>query len=218
MMNNVVQDECELVEGRTSEGRTREGQEKSNDHKGMIRMEGIKMRRLRYQVACSLDGYIAGPNDEFDWIPPEPGFDFEALYDQFDTFVMGRRTYEVVKDIGVLLPNKQIIVASRSLRQENHPGIEVVSEGLQARIQQLLREPGKDIWLYGGGELFSQMLEWDLVDTIELAILPIILGGGIPFIVSKGIRRRLTLIGHQAYPAGMVLIEYKIEKQWNENQ
>jgi dihydrofolate reductase len=52
------------------------------------------MRRLRYQVACSLDGFIAGPDDGYDWITPEPTFDFEALYAQFDTLLMGRRTYE----------------------------------------------------------------------------------------------------------------------------
>ena len=58
------------------------------------------MRRVRYQVACSLDGYIAGPNDEFDWIIPEPSFDFEALHEQFDTLLMGRRTYEIVHAMG----------------------------------------------------------------------------------------------------------------------
>lgn len=57
------------------------------------------MRRLRYQVACSLDGYIAGLNGDFDWIIPEPAFDFDALYAQFDTLLMGRRTYEAVQNL-----------------------------------------------------------------------------------------------------------------------
>jgi hypothetical protein len=80
------------------------------------------MRRIRYQVACSLDGYIAGPKDEFDWITPEPSFDFDALYAQFDTLLMGRRTYETVQSMGETFRGKRVIVASRSLRQEDHPG------------------------------------------------------------------------------------------------
>jgi dihydrofolate reductase len=166
------------------------------------------MGRLRYQVACSLDGFIAGPEDEFDWITPEPSFDFEALRAQFDTLLMGRRTYEIVHAMGESFYGKQVIVASRSLRQEDHPDIEVVSEGLEARVQELRVQPGRDIWLYGGGDLFSQLLEWNLVDTVEPAIIPILLGGGIPLLPAHGVRRRLAYIRQHTYTSGMVLLEY----------
>ena len=53
-------------------------------------------RRLRYQVAVSLDGFIAGPNGEYDWIVMDPSIDFAALFKEFDTAVMGRKTYEVL--------------------------------------------------------------------------------------------------------------------------
>lgn len=169
------------------------------------------MRRLRYQVACSLDGFIAGTKDEFDWIIPEPAFDFDALYAQFDTLIMGRRTYEIVHDMGESFRGKQVIVASRSLRQEDHPDIEVVNDDLEARVRELRAMPGQDIWIYGGGGLFSQLLAWDLVDTIELAIIPIILGEGIPFLVPDGKRRQLKLTKHSAYPSGMMLLEYEVQ-------
>jgi dihydrofolate reductase len=170
------------------------------------------MRLLRYQVACSLDGFIAGPQDEFDWITPEPSFNFEELYAQFDTLLMGRRTYEIVRGMGESFEGKQVIVASRSLRQEDHPDVEVVSEGLEARIRELREQPGRDIWIYGGGGLFSQLLAWNLVDRIEPAIIPIILGGGVPLVPSRGVRRPLKLIGQQTYPSGMVLLEYEVQK------
>lgn len=168
------------------------------------------MRRVRYQVACSLDGYIAGPNDEFDWITPEPSFDFEALYAQFDTLLMGRRTYEVVRASGETFRGKQVIVASRSLRQADYPEVEIVREGLEARVRELRAQPGRDIWLYGGGGLFSQLLAWNLVDTVEPAVIPILLGGGVQLLSPYGIRRRLTLVGHHTYPSGMLLLEYKV--------
>lgn len=170
------------------------------------------MRRVRYQVACSLDGFIAGPNDEFDWITPEPNFDFDALYEQFDTLLMGRRTYEIVRAAGESFHGKHVIVASRLLRQEDHPDIEVVNDGLEERIRQLRELPGKDIWLYGGGALFSQLFTWNLVDTIEPAIIPILLGEGVQMYPLLEVRKQLTLIEHQVYPSGMVLLEYEVQK------
>lgn len=169
------------------------------------------MRRVRYQIACSLDGFIAGLDDDFSWITPEPSFDFDELYAQFDTLLMGRRTYEIVRAAGEGFRGKRVLVASRTLPPDHHPGIEVVRDGLQERIRELRGQSGGDIWLYGGGELFSQVLEWGLVDTIEPAIIPILLGSGIPFLPSPAVRRRLTLIRHRAYPSGMVLLEYEVQ-------
>jgi dihydrofolate reductase len=169
------------------------------------------MRRVRYQVACSVDGYIAGPDDSFDWITPEPTFDFAELYAQFDTLLMGRRTYEIVRASGESFRGKQIVVASRTLRPDQHPDIEIVSDGLDERLRELRDRTGRDIWLYGGGELFSQLLSWDLVDTIEPAFIPILLGSGIRFLPSPAVRRRLRLVSHRAYPSGMVLFEYEIQ-------
>lgn len=171
------------------------------------------MRRVRYQVACSLDGFIAGTNDDFDWIIDEPAFDFEAYFAQFDILLMGRRTYEISRSMDESFQGKQVIVASRSLRQEDHPNVEVVSEGLEARIRELRSEPGRDIWLYGGGKLFAQLLEWNLVDTVEPAIIPILLGEGIPLFEAQGIRRNLIYKKHQIYPTGMVLFEYEVQKE-----
>lgn len=171
------------------------------------------MRRIRYQVACSLDGYIAGPDDDFDWIPPEPTFDFDALYARFDTLLMGRRTYEIVREWGESFRGKELVVASRTLRPEDHPGIEIVGDGLEARVRELRARPGRDIWLYGGGELFAQLLEWGLVDSVEPAIVPILLGGGVPLLPAHAARRRLRLTGHRTYPEGMVLLEYEVLRE-----
>jgi dihydrofolate reductase len=168
------------------------------------------MRRVRYQVACSLDGYIAGPHGEFDWIVPEPEFDFAAHYAGFDTFIMGRRTYETVAGMLDHFRGKQVIVASRTLPQDAHPGVEVVATDLEARIRALKAEPGLDIWLYGGGELFAQVLGWGLVDSVEPAIIPILLGGGVAFLPAPAARYGLTLRHQQSYPSGMILLAYDV--------
>lgn len=168
------------------------------------------MRRIRYQVACSLDGYIAGPGGEFDWIVPDPDVDFDQMLSQFDTLLMGRRSYDVIRSMGGSFPGKQVVVVSRSLKQEEHPELVVVSEDVERRIKALRDEDGLDIWLFGGGELFSTLLELNLVDRVEPAIVPILLGGGIPFLPSPAVRRRLSLTAHRVFGSGIVSLEYSV--------
>jgi dihydrofolate reductase len=168
------------------------------------------MRRIRYQVACSLDGFIAGPGGDFDWITRDPDVDFGALFAQFDTLLMGRRTYDVIRSMGLNFPGKRVVVVSRTLQQEEHPDVLVLSGDIERRITALRDEEGLDIWLYGGGELFSALLGMDLVDSVEPAIIPILLGGGVPFLPSPAVRRGLTLTGHRIYRSGIVLLEYSV--------
>ena len=168
------------------------------------------MRRIRYQVACSLDGYIADRNGETGWIVDEPGIDFEELFDQFDTLLMGRLTYESMPDTGDGFWGKRALVFSHTLRQEDHPQITVVSDRIEQTLKELREEPGKDIWLFGGGSLFQSLLDLDCVDTVEPAIIPVLLGGGRPFLPSPAVQRRLTLTAHRVYPSGIVWLEYTV--------
>ena len=170
------------------------------------------MRRIRYCVASSLDGYIAGPAGEFDWIVMDPDIDFEGLFAQFDTFLMGRRTYETMPQGGASGKGTRTFVFSRTLRQEDHPGVTIVSDDAEERLRELRAEPGKDIWLFGGGALFGSLLELGQVDTVEVGVIPVLLGGGIPLLPSPSVRRRLTLTGHRVYPGtGIVILEYATE-------
>lgn len=128
---------------------------------------------------------------------------------------MGRRTYEAAYSHGTFKPDQHVIVASDSLQQEVHEGVEVVRMAeLEQRVRELKAQPGRDIWLYGGGALLSQLLAWNLVDTVEPAIMPILLGGGIPMLAPHGVRRRLTLVKQQTYPSGMVLMAYEVEGRY----
>ena len=170
------------------------------------------MRRVRYQVASSLDGFIAGPNGEADWITMDPDIDFAALFDQFDTLVMGRRTFEAMAaQGGAGTAGQQIVVVSRTLSQADHPRV-IVTADPQSTVAALKSQPeGKDIWLFGGGELFRSFLELGLVDTVEPAIIPVLLGGGIPLLPTPAVRTRLELTRQRVYPkSGIVLLEYAV--------
>jgi dihydrofolate reductase len=167
------------------------------------------MRRIRYSVAASLDGYIAGPNGEFDWIVQDPEIDFTAMFAQFDTFLIGRRTFEAMAG-GPKLDGR-VIVFSRTLRPEDHPEVTIVAGNERETVEALRREPGKDIWLFGGGELFRNLLEIGLVDTVEVAVIPILLGGGIPLLPPPAQQTKLRLTGRRVYEAtGIVSLKYDV--------
>jgi dihydrofolate reductase len=169
------------------------------------------MRRIRYAVAMSLDGYIAGPNDEADWIPMNPEIDFSALFAQFDTFLVGRRTFEVMTrmNTGISLPRTYVF--SRMLRQSDHPDVTVVSDKVEETVAALrAEESNKDIWIFGGGVLFRDLLAAGLVDTVEVGVIPVLLGGGIPLLPPPAKQANLKLTGHKVYKTGTVSLEYAV--------
>ena len=168
------------------------------------------MRRIRYQVACSLDGYIADLDGKTGWIVDEPTIDFAALFDQFDTLLMGRTTYAgLLNDAGDFW-GKKVVVFSHTLRQADHPQVTVVSRDERSILQQMRSLPGKDIWLFGGGKLFQSLLALDCVDTVEPAIIPVLLGGGLPLLPTPAVGRSLTLTSQRVLPSGIVWLEYTV--------
>ena len=169
------------------------------------------MRRVRYAVAASLDGYIAGPKGEADWIIMNPEIDFRAVFEQFDTFLIGRRTFEMMARAGRgETPGMKTFVFSRTLRQQDYPGVTVVAEKSQETVASLRAEPGKDIWLFGGGSLFRSLLDAKLVDTVEVAVIPVLLGEGVPLLASPARLTKLKLTSHKVYKTGIVSLEYAV--------
>jgi dihydrofolate reductase len=169
------------------------------------------MPRIRYQVATSLDGYIAGPRGEADWIVMDPEIDFAALFGQFDTFLMGRRTFEVAGAGGLSGGSGgRTFVFSRTLRQDDHPNVTIVRDVTAATVAPIRGQASKDIWLFGGGELFRSFLDEGLVDTVEVAVMPVMLGGGIPVLPHPARQTTLTLTGHRVFKSGIVLLEYTV--------
>jgi dihydrofolate reductase len=172
------------------------------------------MRKVSYGGAMSLDGFIAGPNGEHDWIVMDPEMDFAEMMNRFDTFLVGRKTFDAMRRMGrdlQDLPGARNIVFSRTLRPADYPQLKI-SDNAERTVAELRATPGKDIALFGGGELFRSLLAAGLVDEVGVSVIPVLLGGGIPLLPSPAARAALTLRKHHVYEkTGVVGLWYDIK-------
>ena len=105
----------------------------------------------------------------------------------------------------------QVFVCSRTLRQEDHPDVTIV-DNPEELMAELRSKPGKDIWLWGGGSLFRSFAELGLVDTVEVAVVPVLLGEGVPLLAGPATRVTLKLTGHKLYAeTGIMSLEYAVQ-------
>jgi dihydrofolate reductase len=171
------------------------------------------MRQVRYGVAMSLDGYIAGPNGEADWIVMDSDIDFGAIFSRFDTLLIGRKTFAAMQAMGGgtgMAPGVRSVVISHTMRQADYPDVMIVNDP-EPFIAELKTKPGKDIWLFGGGVLFQSLLGAGLVDGIDVGVIPVLLGGRIPLLPTPAPRTSLALKSQRVYEkSGIVLLEYDV--------
>ena len=171
------------------------------------------MRRIRYAVVMSLDGYITGPNGEADWIVGDPTVNiaefFKAFYAQFDIAVMGRRTYELV---GGAIEGMRTFVFSRTLSPGDCKGVTILSANGIEELARLRAEKGRDIWLFGGGALFGSLASAGLVDSVELGVMPVLLGGGTSVVSGMTQRVKLKLMHTEHSALGVVSLNYELDR------
>ena len=176
------------------------------------------MRRVRYGVGVSLDGYIAGPAGELNYLVSDKSYDPRPFFAAVDTVLMGRLTYEAALRQGARgFPGMRPYVFSRTLRPVDHPDVTIVSSDAAEIVASLRAETEeKDIWLAGGGRLLASLLAEGMVDTVEVGISPVLLGqAGVQMLAPlPPLDRpvRLDLTGSRAYPSGLLVAEYAVRR------
>ncbi|MGV3615613.1 MAG: dihydrofolate reductase family protein [Fimbriimonas sp.] len=163
-------------------------------------------------IAASLDGYIAGPDDDLSWLFTDADYGFSSFFAGVDTLIMGRGTYDVVRTFGDWpYPGKRTIVVSRSGGVEvDTPDTEVYSADLPGLITRLSEADCKNVWLVGGGELVRSFLEQGLLDQITVSMHPILLGTGVP-LFPGGFRRTLLMLKDtNVFEGGLVQLNYHV--------
>ena len=191
------------------------------------------MRELKYFVACSVDGFIAGEDGSLDAFAddgsyfaelfasyPEtcPGHLREALgvraeNERFDTVLMGRKTYEPGLEVGLSSPYPTLkqYVFSTTMEESPHEDVTLVSEDAAGLIRELKKGPGKDVWLAGGSTLAASLFSEGLVDELVLKMNPVVLGSGIPLFSGDVDSTRLELADGETYSGGVTLLRYRVK-------
>jgi dihydrofolate reductase len=170
------------------------------------------MSRLRVYIAATLDGFIADAEGGVGWLgaynPADYGYD--AFLASVSSIIMGRVTYEQVLGFGVWpYAGKRTVVLTSRAELPARPGVEAYGGDLRRLLAQLRAETPGDIWLMGGGQTLRGFLDDELVDELDLFIVPLLLGRGLRLFAEAGRPTALRLAAHQAYPSGVVRLLYQ---------
>jgi dihydrofolate reductase len=174
------------------------------------------MRKLKYHVASTIDGFIAHLDHTIDGFVAEGEHvtDYlESLRNDYDTVLMGRRTYEFGFQFGVTNPYpwmKQYVL-SRTMERSPDPNVELVSQNINDFVKGLKEAAGKEIYLCGGADLAGRLIAEGLVDEIILKLNPVAFGSGIPLFSGAVKQIDLELIGSKVYASGVVLLNYLVK-------
>jgi len=166
------------------------------------------MRKIKLFVACSLDGFIAREDGGVDWLFTGD-YGYKEFYDSIDTVLMGRKTYELSLKLGETYKDKKAVVFTTKKNFKKVGNVEFLSNVVEF-TKKLKSTKGKDIWLVGGGEIVSLLLNSNLIDEMQIFVHPIILGKGIPLFKNIKNEIKLKLVENFAFEDGLVKINYRI--------
>ena len=168
------------------------------------------MRRIIVGVAVSLDGFIEGPQGEYDWCFTDQDYGMSDFTKRIDTIFMGRKSFEAAKKHEGENPRKGVAtyVFSKTMTETGSPDATVVNGHIGNFVMDFKQTKGKDIWLFGGAQLLTSFVNEGWVDEYWLSVHPIILGGGKPLFQNISSRKKLKLVSHKAYDTGLVSMKY----------
>ncbi len=171
-------------------------------------------RKLILYIATSLDGYIAAPEDNLDFLSlvQKEGLDYgyNNFISSVDTVILGRKTYDwVVKNAGGLsYPNHKVYVITSS-QKENMGDIEFYSGNLEELVTELKLQNGKDIFCDGGAQLVNELLKLGLIDEFVISIVPVLLGNGKRLFQDIIPTQNLELLSTEQFETGLVQLKYR---------
>ena len=176
-----------------------------------------KRRNVIVHIGTSADGYIARPDGDLEWLTSRPApkgfYGMNAFMKSIDTKLLGRKTYEESLRMGAKFDSKsRTIVFSRHSPPADAPsGVEFVNGSIGPFVSRLRGQPGKDIWLMGGGELIASFLDEQAIDEFVISVVPVFIGDGIPLIARRHRHMPLDLHSVERFEDGLVQLHYHVQ-------
>lgn len=179
-------------------------------------------RKIVVQIATSADGYIARPDGDIEWLNERAKADYgmTEFYGSIDTILWGRKTYDWALNYAAKTGMKDSVfdknianyAFSRNPPQQVAEGVQFVTEPIKAFAQRLRAEPGKNIWMMGGGGLIASFLDAGEIDEFDIHVIPVLIGEGIPLIAPRHRNVPLELLALEKYPDGVVRLHYAVAR------
>ena len=176
-----------------------------------------KRRNVIVHIATSADGYIARPDGDLEWLTSRPApkgfYGIEAFMKSVDIMLLGRKTYEDSLRLGGKFDAKSrhIVFSRRPPPADIPPGVEFVNGPIGPFLSRLREQPGKDIWLMGGGELIASFLDDQAIDEFVVSVVPVFIGDGIPLIARRHRQVQLDLQSVERFDDGLVQLHYRVQ-------
>ena len=176
-----------------------------------------KRRKIIVYSATSADGYIARPDGDVGWLDrphPKGNYGMEAFFQTIDTILWGRKTYTKGLEMGMKASGfgKGIknYVFSRHPQKSPSPAFQFVNEPIKPFAERLRAQPGKNIWMMGGGEITAAFLDEGEIDEFSIHVIPILIGEGIPLVQPRHRSIPLKLLSTKKFPDGVVHLNYQV--------
>lgn len=169
------------------------------------------MRKIILGLAVSLDGFIEGPNGEYDWCFTDQDYGMSDFFKRIDAVFMGRKSYELALSVdneAMGMPKMEEYVFSNTL-QSVEGDRNLVSGDIADKIREIKNRSGKDIWLFGGAALTASLMNQGLIDEFWLSVHPVVLGAGKPLFQNISERKNLKLVDVKTYSTGLVSLKYE---------
>lgn len=178
-----------------------------------------KQRKVIVHIATSADGYIARPDGDLEWLTSRPApkgfYGMEAFTKTVDTKLLGRKTFDESLRLGAPFGAKDrtIVFSHRAPPADLPPGVEFASGDIGTFVGRLREQPGKNIWLMGGGELIASFLDAQAIDELVISVVPVFIGDGIPLIARRHRYLPLELQSTERFEDGLVQLHYRVSQE-----
>src|SRR5437763_11288584 len=176
-----------------------------------------RRRKVIVHIATSADGYIARSAGDREWLPSRPApkgfYGMNAFMRSIDTKVLGRKTYEVSLRMGAKFDSqgRSIVFSRHPPPADAPPGVEFVNDAIGPFVSRLREQPGKDIWLMGGGEIIASFLDALAIDELVMSGAPAFIGDGIPLIARRQRHVPLGLHSVDRFEDGVVRVHDRLQ-------